>query len=107
MDSFVEDVGDTDGQDRDEWGACQEGDADTIAGGHCSHGVAGRIGDLELRADHFKIVGMIFYDGMRWIGEVIVLLADYGAAGEADDEKEADEAGLQVLGLWVVIKIGN
>jgi len=86
MNSFVEDGDDTDGQDRDIWRASQDGDADAVAGVHCSHGFAGGIGDRELGVDHFNIAGVIFYDGMRGIGDVIVLFADYGAAGETGDE---------------------
>ena len=86
MNSFVEDGDYADGQDREERGPCQNGHTDAVAGGECSQGFAGSVGDRELGADRFKIVGTIFYDGMRWIGEVIVLFAYYGAAGENGDE---------------------
>jgi hypothetical protein len=86
MNSFVEEGDYTDGEDREEWWACQDGDTDAIAGVHCSNRVTGGTGDRELGEDHFYIAGMIFYDGMWWVGDVVVLFADYGAAGENGDE---------------------
>jgi hypothetical protein len=86
MNSFVEDADYTNGQDWEEWGPCQDGDACAIAGGECSHGFAGGIRDRELGVDHFYIAGMIFYERMRWGGDVIVLFADYGATGEKGEE---------------------
>jgi hypothetical protein len=44
---------------------------------------------------------MLFYNGMGWIGDVIILFAHYGAAGEAGDEQEANEAGVQILWIGV------